>query len=399
MKDFSWPVEAFNELEYKKFTSVMNAVKGEMKGKPIYIFGAGIRGCTFLKFCNMQNINISGFIDNDINKKDGCIGEYLIYTLEDILGKEKVFYVVISTETYLPIVQQLEKKGLIQERDFVFIEASIYNLFVHKFFSPKKKYLFLGDCIFSQVAVRDSVFNSLETMICDKLGENNVKVLGMHGMPIRTFYHLCRIQTRMGYVPEKVVLVVNTVMFTGKKNQLPRAQHTVLLQQIQKKMQYEDKEFKDYIQLTKERTERFRTDAFIESDQNVRNRNSERISKLRMRLNYMYDLDENEEGIIYLKKMADFCEKNSIEFIPFLPPVNFEYGVELFGNLFEEKYAENVEKIKKLLKKENDIEVVDAGHLLNRSEFASDNTINEISNYDGRCKEAEFIKNICMGEE
>ena len=49
--------------------------------------------------------------------------------------------------------------------------------------------------------------------------------------------------------------------------------------------------------------------------------------------------------------MADFCKKNSIEFIPFLPPVNFEYGVELFGNLFEEKYAENVEKIKKLLKR------------------------------------------------
>ncbi len=400
MKDFSWPVEAFNELEYKKFKHIINEVEQHLNTKQIYIFGAGIRGCCFLKFCDMRNLKISGFIDNDPNKKGGCIGEYSIYSFDEVFDKGKKIYVIISAETYLPIAEQLEKKGLVREIDYIFIEPCLYNSFIDKFFCEKKnEYLFFGDCIFSQVAVGDSDFRSLETMIYDELGRNNVKVLGMHGMPIRTFYHLCRIQISMGYIPKKVILAVNTVMFTGKKNQLPRAQHTVLLQQIQERLQYDDKEFADYVQLTKERTNRFQTDAFVESDRNIRNRNSSRISELRMRLNYIYDLDQNEEGVVYLKKIAALCVKNGIELVPFLPPVNYEYGTKLFGDIFERKCENNAKILKQILKDVNDIELVDAGHLLNRDEFASCNTINEISNYNGRCKEVALFKNICIGEK
>ena len=213
-------------------------------------------------------------------------------------------------------------------------------------------------------------------------------------MPIRTFYHLVRLQFKMRIIPQKIILAVNTVMFTGKKNQLPRAQHTPLLKKIQKSLEFDDREFDDYVNLTAERMERFQTDAFVSSSNNVQNRNSKHISDLRMRLNYMYLLDDTEEGVVYLRKLAALCKVNNVEFVPFLPPINYEYGQSVFGKEFDEYCRTNAQKLKDILDKEYAVDLWDAGYLLSKEYFAASDTINEITNYAGRKKEIEFLKSL-----
>lgn len=305
MKDFSWPISAFNETEFRKFVSKAEENSASMRGREVYIFGSGIRGCCFLKFCEIKKIEVTGFIDNDPNKEGGCIGRYRIHSFEVMAKRKEPYYVIVSPENAEEIVRQLTGNGLMQGKDFFSVEAGLYDEFVKKFFR-KDGYscLFLGDCIFSQVGIKDERYDSFEKMLYDEFGRDKANVLGMHGMPIRTFYHLVRLffskcMRGGGRIPKKIILAVNTVMFTGKKNQLPRAQHTPLLKKISDRLGFEDSEFEDYIKLTEERMERFQTDAFVTTDSNVQNRNSMRIAALKMKLNYMYSLDETEEGVVY----------------------------------------------------------------------------------------------------
>ncbi len=396
MKDFSWPVSAFNEKEFRKFSLDIDANRKKMFGRKIYIFGAGIRGCIFLKFCEMKDIKIAGFIDNDPNKADGCIGDYRIQKFEEVHEQKIPYYVIVSTENSQGIIRQLTKEGLEQGEDFLSVTTDLYDNFADDFFRKDDyPYLFLGDCIFSQVAVGDSSYGSLEDMVYHEFGKERCNILGMHGMPIRTFYHLVRLLLKRGRIPQKVVLVVNTVMFAGKKNQLPRAQHTPLLRNIQEKLNFEDQEFADYVSLTKERMERFRTDAFVSTSNTIKSRNSGRIVKLRMKMNYMYSLDENEEGVVYLRRLAELCEEYRVGFFPFLPPVNYEYGESLFGEEFHVCYRANVQKLKAILERDCGVTLWDAGYLLSQEYFAASDTINEITNYLGRQKELTFLKTMC----
>lgn len=398
MKDFSWPVSAFNEKEFRKFSLDIDANYEKMYGREVYIFGAGIRGCIFLKFCEMKNIKVTGFIDNDPNKADGCIGDYRIQKFEEVHEQKIPYYVIVSTENSQGIIQQLTKEGLEQGEDFLSVKTDLYDNFADNFFRKDDyPYLFLGDCIFSQVAVGDSSYDSLEDMVYHEFGKERCNILGMHGMPIRTFYHLVRLLLKSGRIPQKVVLVVNTVMFAGKKNQLPRAQHTPLLRKIQEKLDFDDKEFWDYVKITEERMERFQTDAFVSTSSNIKNRNSRRIEDLRMKINYMYSLDENEEGVVYLRKLAELCREYKVEFVPFLPPINYEYGGNVFGEEFHSFCRANAQRLKDMLGKGYGVTLWDAGYLLSQDYFAASDTINEITNYAGRQKELAFIKNI-LGE-
>lgn len=394
MRDFSWPISSFNEAEYNLFCEKIEQNRQNMEFKKIYIFGAGIRGCCFLKFCEINEIHIEGFIDNDLNKKNGYIGKYLISEFESVIAQKDKIYIIVSAENCDAIIKQISAIKLRQELDFFFVEPCSYENFIDNFFKTEKyQKLFLGDCIFTQVSITDKKFDSLETMICNSRSMLGTRVFGMHGMPIQTFFHLIRLQVKMNNIPEKIVLVVNTVMFTGKKNMLPRAQHTPLLEEIQKRLNFVDRTFDEYIKLTKQRTEQFQTDAFVASSNSIHNRNEQHIVKLRMQLNYMYQLDEEEEGVVYLCKIAEFCEENGIKLLPVIAPINYKHGIMLFGNEFEEYCRRNISKLEYLLDRKN-VHLYDASYVLGEDKFAAFDTINELANFDGRVDEINFFEKI-----
>ena len=75
----------------------------------------------------------------------------------------------------------------------------------------------------------------------------------------------------------------------------------------------------------------------------------------------------------------------------FIPPVNYQYAEQLWGDKFKERYEENVKTLKQALE-DRQIDVLDMSYLLSSDEFAAYCTIDECANYPGRVKVADTIE-------
>jgi hypothetical protein len=179
-------------------------------------------------------------------------------------------------------------------------------------------------------------------------------------------------------------------MFTGKKSQLPRAQHPPLLRAIQSKLPVSDEDYNQFIEIAERRFNTFQTDAFIQSPVNRVNRNDVNLVKIHMKLEYMTPIREHSENIEYLDKIVELLKQHDIQLLAFIPPVNYEKGIEFWGNEFETAYNANVQIIKNHTEAKG-VKLIDMSYLLENSQFAAADTINELTNYDGREKELDFL--------
>lgn len=391
-RDYTWPVSSFSKAEYDYFCQEVNKHKKHMFNKSLYIFGAGIRGCMFLKFFRSLGMEITGFIDNNKEKVGGYIEQYQILSLDEYKKFNiSKFYIIISVESGEGIIRQLERENLKRYEDFCHIDSYLYGEFVNRFFQQFNNYtMVMGDCILNQVAFNDISYKTLSELIVENI--SNVKVLGMHGMPMATFYHLFRLQIKMDMKPCRLILFVNMAMFDGKKDILPRAQHPALLKDIQEKLTFEDKEYEMYVEQAANRFQKFNTDIFVKGKKQSDHRRTEQIQKMHFQMNYMYQLDEKNESLIFLTKMAKMANDNNIDLILYIAPINYERGMELVGKGIMDKQEEHMKKIYSALQPYQ-YKICDASFGLEKDSFATQDTTNEIANWKGRWKEMELLLN------
>ena len=108
------------------------------------------------------------------------------------------------------------------------------------------------------------------------------------------------------------------------------------------------------------------------------------------RLNYLYSLNPEVEGLVYLRKIIDLSLKIGVNVLPFIPPVNYQLGEQLFGQIFRVKYEQNVEKIRQITK-DKGVDILDMSYALETSMFAEPTTPDETANEFGRKKLAELL--------
>lgn len=86
--------------------------------KAFYIFGAGVSGKRFYDVM-CENINIVGYIDNDIHKAGMNINGLLCSRFSDVeISVDVGIIVAISTNAQTAIIEQLCAAGLLQNIDF-----------------------------------------------------------------------------------------------------------------------------------------------------------------------------------------------------------------------------------------------------------------------------------------
>ena len=390
-KDYTWPVSSFAKAEYDSFCQEISRQKENMYNKLLYIFGAGIRGCMFLKFFKTIGMEIAGFIDNNEKKcAGGVIEQYSILSLEEVLrNNNSEIFIVISVENGEGIAEQLEKANLKVNKDFCHIGSYLYETFEDHFFDKRQNHkIVMGDCILTQVAFDDISYKTLSELIEEKI--SNVKILGMHGMPMATFYHLLRLQIKLGMRPCKLILFVNMVMFDGKKDILPRAQHPLLLMNIQKRLPFKDEEFEKYVKQASDRFQKFNTDIFVKGKKQSDRRRNEQIQKMHFQMNYMYQLDKDNESLIYLQKIAQLTNESGIDLLLYIAPINYERGGELIGKGIVEKHQEHMKLIHSILQP-YEYQICDVALKLKKESFATQDTTNEVTNWEGRLKEVELL--------
>ena len=112
--------------------------------KKYYLFGAGDYGTQFLKIFE-QEINIIGYIDNDIKKQGKIINRKKCYGLNEIILEQDQGIIITMAQWARVIpLQQLNDRGLQYNEDYFIIEEfiSIYNVYKYdKVYFPSVSFL------------------------------------------------------------------------------------------------------------------------------------------------------------------------------------------------------------------------------------------------------------------
>ncbi|MBE5930971.1 MAG: hypothetical protein E7268_07985 [Lachnospiraceae bacterium] len=392
--NFAWPVTSVNREDYEEFDIWYENNKEILQDCRVAIWGAGIRGTEFSYYFKRKGFTNLFFVDSNEQKWGGYIDEFLIVSPKELdsLRKQEKVLVLISAENSVKIEADLNKKNFRKNQDYFVVKTDLYEKYVAEFLREYKNgTLVMGDCEFSKISVFDKDDRNLREMLLEKCEKEDMKVLAMHGMGLRAHYNIFRGQIMNEMKPKRLVLMINFDTLTGKQHLLPRSQHTELLQLLLRNMKKSDAEFEEYVALTEERSKNIQMEFFIGTEK--AGGNTEVKCRNYFKLNYMYELDTETEGVRYLLKILDVADAEGIKVIPFVPPVNYQMGRNLFGEVFEEKYNKNLQCIKRILA-EREIELLDLSYALTMECFAEPTTPDETANEVGRGKIAKVLYEV-----
>ncbi len=390
--NFAWPVTTVCKYDLSAFENFLQQYGGFLKGKKIVIFGAGIRGTQYSLFLKRFGYRDILFTDNNMEKVGGRINEFPIIPADEVAGMKNEIVILVSLENGTAICRQLKEMGFEENRQFFYIDNHLYDAYEEKFCRRRRTDILLfGDCGMTDLSVWDKECTSLGEMLEQELGKERLKVLAIHAMGMRAYYTIFKAHCLHIYKPRGVVLMANLEVFTGKQHLLPRSQHAGLMERLDRAVGHKEPELEEYAQITKERFANFTNDYFTSSDKALKEMGQKTNEKMIMKLNYMFRMDMENECIVYLKKFIRFCREEEIKLLLFIPPVNYEYAQELWGDAFREKYEKNVNALAELAK-ESGTAMKDFSYFLPRSGFADVCTIDETLNWKGRRALADSLK-------
>lgn len=92
-----------------------------IKGREMYIWGAGFNGVRFCVLFEKCKMKIQGFIDNNIKKHGLLIEQCPIYRFSEV-SKERSFILVCVRDSNKEIQDSLKEAGYVYEKDFLLLE-------------------------------------------------------------------------------------------------------------------------------------------------------------------------------------------------------------------------------------------------------------------------------------
>lgn len=390
-KNFTWPATAYLFDDYKILMQCLEKNNSLFKNKEIVIFGSGIRGTIFGQILINNNYNNFVYIDNNIEKHGGFIHskEHIIYPFGYLIENQESKVVIISIEGISAIKEQLINANYVENTNFFYIDSNVYENYVKEFLRPyNNNTLLISDCFFSHISAKDTKFDSLHKMVKEEFGKENIKVLTLHGMGMRSFYNLIKLQIKLGHIPKRIMLMTNFEIFTKINHLLPRTQHSTVFNLLKEKLDINDGEFYDYIDTVTQRAKEVYTETIKFNDEKSIDSNA----RLVIKNNYMHNLSEKIENSVYLIEILKYANGLNIEVICFIPPVNYQYARSFYDN-FDEKYHANQIKMKDWIENYN-FKMLDLSYLLTSDYFADIKNIDETCNYEGRVKVLEQFKKI-----
>lgn len=392
MKNFEFPILAMHKAEYAAIQSWIADHKFLFENKNLYIFGAGIRGNLILMLLEKAHLKVAGFCDNSAEKLGAYVKEYKIFNPQTICANPKENYILISTENSKEIEAFLEERGYIIGKNYFTIKNNLYYSYCNEFFRRDNiKYILFGDCYFTDVDVDSLQDMSMGEMALNMLGTDNAKILSMHGMCIPGFYYLMKMQIKLGIKPSAVAFIVNIPFCNSIQTKLPQSQHTDLLKMIANDLPITDDEFSCYIKLTESRSHNISAISFS-TNGNFKHKSERYVEKILTKSRYMYEFNEENENIVFMKKMIELLQENNIKPIPFFPALNYYVGIDFYGQDFIYRYESICEKIKNCIR-EYGVEILDMSFLLEKDCFQGER-MTKFPSEDGKRREISMLCNM-----
>lgn len=363
--------------------------KDNFMQRPLFLFGAGVRGRLFGTLLESRNIRKFSFIDNDRQRINQTIGGHVIYSLQEI-KKIKDCFIVITPQNPTEIVKQLELEG--KEKTIDYICTSLNKTQLFKEFRQKKQaeFLFFGETQLNVVPIIDTELKSIRELLAERLGKTHCRILSESAMGMRCFYYLFLMLLIEDRLPEHVVLFVNFEILTSYHHLLARAAHASTLKMILESSFRTCDELEEYIREASEIESNYRMEALYSPERYFDGTQKEK-DIIYFRKSIMDSIDESTVEIEYMHKILVLAKKQGIKALVVLLPVNSTEGKE-FEPEFEKIYNRKRDFLKEQVISE-DAGFMDLSGLLEKNDFVNQVTINDAIYYNGRKRIVDCVCN------
>lgn len=386
-------IECIAKENYDNFCNAIMETKMLRREKTIAIFGAGILGMQFAN--TLQSLEISNFVfcDNDINKWGRMISNAPIFSPSVIFQQSDTFFVYLAIEDYYECLKMLINNGYqLGYNLFNLTNCSELRLIEDYEQNFGAEVLILGDCTTTTISLNDEKKLSLKDLLYKK---NEVKVMAMNGLYMRAFYNLFLLNLNDMHALRKVVVLLNLDIFGNKYHLLCKNQHEIVFEKMYKKFKGKNSEIADFINTMQERRKNTYIFNYVSPnrDENLSESKIEQGRRNHLKLNYLYELQEDNESMQYLGKMVEECIKRNILPCFVVMPVNWELGELYFKDDFYERYNKIRDVICECIVSRKGT-VLDMSYQLTQDDFISLRSTNEGIKEDGRNKIAQAIINF-----
>lgn len=316
----------------------------------VFIFGAGVRGCNLLRILKIFNIPDIVFVDNNSQKQgteiDGC--PVLSFPEADCYTNRHIF--LCQIENGGQILEQLALTGRRENIDYFNLDFQFtdYLDVIEEIKYPAHDYsLVFGNCILAS-SILGSKFSPSLGELLKQLFPSYCKICALPGLSSAIYYHIINTSIRIHReVPRFIFLTMEiscfspyTPLMLGKQNYL---QHKLFIERLME-VTPPDNEILEYFQIIEDRLK-----LSVTRNNPVKSYNTEHSRKRVYKLKYNYDVCEDNESVMYTKKILASMNEKKVPVILYFPPVDYMLAKTVCGEDFPMKYTSIVNSIQSFL--------------------------------------------------
>lgn len=362
----------------------------------IFIFGAGIRGCNLLRILKSFHLSDIYFVDNNVNKQGTQLEDCSILSFHEAEQYMQRHIFLCPIEHGEEILEQLKASGRKENSDYFNLDFSFtdYLAVEEEIKAPAEDYsLLFGCCVLSSYILGDDVFPSLGEVLREQVFHSTCKLCTLPGFYPTIYYFAINACLRVQkHPPESIVILMELSslspyepLMIGEQNY---QQHKQFMERLVSIIP-EDAEAKEYLKKINERLERSK-----QGSSPTKAENTVDAQKRVYRLKYLYRLREDDESIIYTKKILKQMNREGIPVILLFPPVDYQRGERICGKAFKARYSAVINELCSFLSGLV-YQYLDASFIATSDYFVQPTTspdINPFLNEKGQQLFVEFLK-------
>lgn len=382
---------------YLSFKEQLCSIVTNCAEKTIGIWGAGVRGIVVGIVLEEMGILEYTYIDGDSEKQGRDINGHSIISYEE--AKTKEVYFILSMEYQDEVVKILLEEGYTEQQDFYgLISSEDERLLFELKNDVHAKRLVLGASVLDNVPIEESDEPNLSEYIKKEM--KDVKVLGTSNLSMEMMFFLIQLELYQNSDCKNILILIDFKEFTTYYSLLPRVQKPKLLLRLKKYGEYlESEELVNHISTIYGKrvlqSEKYEIENKYSPDRLERD-HDKRLRKY-LSLSVSDDFSAECEEMKYLSKILEFAKCRGVNVTAMIQPMNKELCCELLGEEFQCAYSKKIDIINRFMRK-YDAGFIDAGDLLRRDSFVSNNTPNDAIRKYGRQMFSRYICNELMNK-
>lgn len=385
-----WNIECISKNDYLHFREFY-LKHLFLRGKNLIIFGSGILGQQFGRSLELYGLSEFVFLDNDKDKTGTYIGGHLVLSMSEVKQHWKMHQdlIVVAVEQNTEILEQLLAEGFKQNQDFISLtwnrDARILSSLAAV---GECQILLLGDCLPSNISIREKGADSIAEMLHKRLGDAFCEIC-MNGFFTTTYYQILKQIIHRTKKIKKVVIFISIETFSSSYAFLPQVQPTELFAQIIKMPDaFYDMEVESFMENCKNRQKLLPVSGAYPNRSAKNKMQMEQSLRNHTRVNYMFRPAESSESVQMLNKIIALGMQEKMQMLFIIPPINYELAEQYCGEEFRVRYNNICAFIADKIR---NARLLDLSYLLSKENFISIASIGEGIYEQGR---EEIVKQI-----